>query len=70
MTKKDYVRIADILGKKLSEVSTWSNVEAQSLSIAYIEDFTSMLESENKKFDKKRFIDYINQKYNTNLVGA
>ena len=65
MTKKHFTAIANILGKKLQAVSTWNNPEAHSLALAYIEDFIKYFESENPRFDKKRFVEYINKEYNT-----
>jgi len=59
MTKKDYQAIAIVLGNKLAEVSKWKNIEAQSLSLAYIEDFMRMLAEDNAKFDRGIFIAYI-----------
>jgi hypothetical protein len=66
MTKKDYELIAHVLGKKLIEVKSWS-IEAQSLSIAYIEDFITILQLENKEFAKIKFFKFINKMYGTTL---
>lgn len=70
MTKKDYIKIADVLGNKLKQVSSWNNIEARSLSIAYIEDFMSMLNNDNPRFDKNKFIEYINKKYQVELLRS
>lgn len=68
MTKKDYVLIADVLGNKLQEVTTWTSIESKSLSIAYVEDFIHALEDTQKSFDRVKFIQYINKKYKVNLL--
>jgi hypothetical protein len=68
MTKKDYIKIADILGNKLASVKTWDNTTAYSLALAYTEDFMNMLKRDNTSFDKARFIDYINNTYNLNIA--
>lgn len=67
MTKKDYIIIADVLGNKIVEVSKWSNIESQSLAIAYVEDFIKILKADNPQFNKQMFIDYINKGYSTAL---
>lgn len=67
MTKKHFTAIADILGNKLQTVSTWNNPEAHSLALAYIEDFLRLFAQDNPRFDKKRFVEYINEKYKTTI---
>lgn len=67
MTKKDYQLIAHVLGKKLIEVQAWNNTEAQSLTIAYIEDFIAVLQLENPAFDKIKFLKFINKMYGTTI---
>ena len=61
MTKKDYIKIADILAKKSAEVDKWNNAEAKSLTLAYIEDFIVMLQLDNPRFNRARFIEYISK---------
>ncbi len=67
MTKKDYILIADILGKKLKEVRNWHNVEAVSLAIGYCDDFAYALQKENPRFNRIKFVEYINKNYESNL---
>ena len=67
MTKKDYELIAHVLGKKLVQVQSWKNIEAQSLTIAYIEDFIAVLTLENPAFDKIKFLKFINRMYGTTI---
>jgi hypothetical protein len=67
MTKKDYIKIADLLGNKLECVGTWHSVEAYSLALAYLEDFIKLLELDNPRFNKSTFIKYINANYKTNI---
>ena len=51
MTRKDYVKIADILAN-------------QNATKSMIEEFMSMLKCDNYRFDKDRFQDYIAKKQN------
>jgi len=51
MTRKDYVKIADILAN-------------QNATKSMIEEFMSMLKCDNIRFDKERFQDYIAKKQN------
>jgi len=51
MTRKDYVKIADILAN-------------QNATKSMIEEFMSMLKCDNYRFDKERFQDYIAKKQN------
>jgi len=62
MNKKDYIKIAEVLRSKYIEVGKWgaNSTEAQSLSLAYIEDFMTMLKEDNPSFNREKFINYIN----------
>jgi len=70
MNKKDYVLIADLLGKKLITVTGWDNMEAHSLALAYIEDFMDLLTVNDINFNRTMFINYINKTYKVDLGGA
>jgi len=63
MTQKDYIKIADVLGAKLEEVHEWRNAEAESLALAYIEDFMDMLEKDNPRFSREKFKNYLIKHY-------
>ena len=51
MTRKDYIKIADILAN-------------QNATKSMIEEFMSMFKCDNYRFDKERFQDYIAKKQN------
>lgn len=63
MTKKDYILIASVLKNKYETVKNWNNIDCQSLSLAYIEDFAKMLKVNNKRFDKVKFYKLINKDF-------
>jgi hypothetical protein len=65
MTKKDYIKIADVLKNKYEAVKSWRNIEAQSLTLAYIEDFARMLNDDNPKFNRIKFYKFINKDFLT-----
>lgn len=56
MTKKDYELIARLLGNKYKQVQSWTNLEAQCLTLAYLEDFVLAFEQNNPKFDRSKFL--------------
>jgi len=60
MTRKDFELIAETLGKKYATVQTWTAGEAHSLALAYIEDFTNMLEDNYPNFDRSKFLTRVN----------
>lgn len=71
MTKKDYIVIADVLGNKLQEVKAWRGsdmITGRSLALAYIEDFINALSQDNPRFDRIKFISYINKKYGVEIL--
>ena len=59
MTRKDYIKIADVLKpylKILEYKSPWTTgIDTETL----IKDFSNMLGEDNPRFDAKRFEDYI-----------
>lgn len=63
MTKKDYIKIANVLKNKFETVQTWHNIECQSLSMAYIEDFANMLADDNPRFNKIKFYKFISKDF-------
>ena len=60
MTKKDYIKIADIL-KRYQIINCYLNPETLLAIDELTIDFMHMLERDNPRFNSKRFIDYINK---------
>lgn len=58
MTKKDYELIAKVLGNKYKQVQAWrnGNIEAECLTLAYLEDFVLAFEQNNPKFNRSKFL--------------
>lgn len=61
MTIQEVEKIAEVLKNKYNEVGKWKLSECQSLSLAYIEDFLTMLQTNDKNFDRSNFINLINK---------
>ena len=62
MTKKDYVKIADILGYYYSRIEGMSGNQKQIFTKFYgdiIEDLCKSFELENNRFNQNKFIDAI-----------
>ena len=59
MTRKDYIKIADILKPYVKRFTSgqWGGVNPH----AYVLDFSNMLKKDNPKFNEKRFKEYINK---------
>ena len=61
MTRKDYIKIADVLKpyiKILKEKSPWVNgINPETL----IKDFSNIFKEDNPKFNEKIFKEYINK---------
>ena len=62
MTRKDYIKTADLLSRKLLAVETWHNIEAYSLALAFVEDFINLFSEDNPRFDRNKFVAYIDKK--------
>lgn len=50
MTRKDYIKIADIIKDNKDTVSS-----------RLVADFVSLFKEDNNRFDENRFINYINE---------
>lgn len=59
MTKKDYIKIADILKDYQDLLPEYKNHQA--IITELTNRFIVMLEADNPRFNRERFIDYINK---------
>lgn len=66
MTKKDYIKIADTINNlrmwKSERVTLPANIKANVVIVGDVVDaFCDMLEADNPKFNREKFINYINK---------
>ena len=59
MTKKDYIKVAQILKEAKNNPNNWK-LRNEDVINQIIEDFTVMFKLDNRRFDKLKFLDYIN----------
>ena len=66
MTKKDYELIASVIANRFNKIDSWKfsaeKHTALTETITIAEDFVNALQAENTRFDKVKFIVYINEK--------
>ena len=63
MTKKDFIKIADVLSLIQTE---WTNTNQTNCTIR---EFVVMLQQDNPRFDTERFITYIETRSGQKLDG-
>lgn len=61
MTKKDYIAIADAIKQSIIETEFIANGEEYIDPNILIENITQAMEKNNPRFDRERFINYINK---------
>ena len=59
MTRKDYIKVAQILKEAKNNPNNWK-LRNEDVINQIIEEFTVMAKLDNLRFDKVKFLDYIN----------
>tara|TARA_Y100001972_G_C7471462_1_gene240039 strand:- start:202 stop:384 length:183 start_codon:yes stop_codon:yes gene_type:complete len=59
MTKKDYIKIAQILKEAKNNPNNWK-LRNEDVINQIVDEFTVMFKLDNRRFDKVKFLDYIN----------
>ena len=59
MTKKDYIKVAQILKEAKHNPNNWK-LRNEDVINQIVEEFTVMFKLDNRRFDKVKFLDYIN----------
>ena len=59
MTKKDYIKVAEILKEAKNNPDNWK-LRNEDVIKNLIDEFSIMFKLDNRRFDKVKFVDYIN----------
>ena len=59
MTKKDYIKVAEILKEAKINPNNWK-LRNEDVIKYLVDEFSIMFKLDNRKFDKVKFVDYIN----------
>ena len=59
MTKKDYIKVAQILKEAKNNPNNWK-LRNEDVINQIVDEFTVMFKLDNRRFDKVKFLDYIN----------
>jgi hypothetical protein len=59
MTKKDYIKVAEILKKAKNNPDNWK-LRHEDVIKNLVDEFSIMFKLDNRRFDKVKFVDYIN----------
>ena len=59
MTKKDYIKVAEILKEAKNNPNNWK-LRNEDVINQIVDEFTVMFKLDNRRFDKVKFLDYIN----------
>jgi len=64
MTKKDYIKFADMFSERFNKLDrrVGTSIAEQQELLTIIEDTMAIFSEDNPRFDKQRFIQYINTK--------
>lgn len=66
MSKKDYILIAEIFANRFTKVDQWKNPSEKHATLTEIitiaEDFIQALKKDNPRFNREKFLQYINSK--------
>ena len=61
MTKKDYIKVAEILKEAKNNPNNWK-LRNEDVIKNLVDEFSIMFKLDNRRFDKVKFVDYINNK--------
>ena len=59
MTRKDYIKVAQILKEAKNNPNNWK-LRNEDVINQIVDEFTIMFKIDNRRFDKVKFLDYIN----------
>ena len=59
MTKKDYIKVAQILKEAKNNPDNWK-LRNEDVIKNLVDEFSIMFKLDNRRFDKVKFVDYIN----------
>ena len=59
MTKKDYIKVAEILKEAKNITNNWK-LRNEDVIKNLVDEFSIMFKLDNRRFDKVKFVDYIN----------
>ena len=59
MTKKDYIKVAEILKEAKNNPNNWK-LRNEDVIKNLVDEFSIMFKLDNRRFDKVKFVDYIN----------
>tara|TARA_R100001198_G_scaffold25377_1_gene13225 strand:- start:1006 stop:1188 length:183 start_codon:yes stop_codon:yes gene_type:complete len=59
MTKKDYIKVAEILKEAKNNTNNWK-LRNEDVIKNLVDEFSIMFKLDNRRFDKVKFVDYIN----------
>lgn len=59
MTRKDYIKVAQILKEAKNNPNNWK-LRNEDVINQIVDEFTVMFKLDNRRFDKVKFLDYIN----------
>ncbi len=59
MTKKDYIKVAEILKEAKNNPDNWK-LRHEDVIKNLVDEFSIMFKLDNRRFDKVKFVDYIN----------
>ena len=59
MTKKDYIKVAEILKEAKNNPDNWK-LRNEDIIKNLVDEFSIMFKLDNRRFDKVKFVDYIN----------
>lgn len=59
MTKKDYIKVAEILKEAKNNPDNWK-LRNEDVIKNLVDEFSIMFKLDNRRFDKVKFVDYIN----------
>ena len=59
MTRKDYIKVAEILKEAKNNPNNWK-LRNEDVIKNLVDEFSIMFKLDNHRFDKVKFVDYIN----------